>query len=101
MALFSEFRPVLSEIARYLRLLSNNVCKTLSPTAGTSGSITTGYTCIKIIKTNGIGTVTITLPDTTVYSLTSLGDDFSVCGGTLGAFSISSGDGGTWQWYAY
>jgi hypothetical protein len=97
MALYSEFRPVLSEIARYLRFLigGNNI------TSAGTGSIPAGFKSISIIKTStNADSVTLTLLDGTVYTMTELGEGFSdsaSAGSLLPPYT--KGGAGTIKWH--
>jgi hypothetical protein len=100
MALFVEFKPILGEIAKYLRIIANKHSH-VPPTSGTGATIAAGFSTVKIVKTIASGTVTITLPSGSTYVLTRDGEEFFVENGPFGAFSIVGASGGTWKWYAY
>jgi hypothetical protein len=65
-----------------------------------SGNIPAGFRFIKVIKTDGTGTVVLTMSDSSTYTLTASGDIFEIpaTGGVFPAITISSSNGGTWQW---
>jgi hypothetical protein len=110
MANYNEFKPVLGEIARYLRILRDQSCNSnssLSPVAATSAddpyTLPSGYTNLIVTKTNGSGTVEITFPDgSTTYTLTSQGEEFRITGNPkLGSYEIALASGATYKLYAY
>jgi hypothetical protein len=99
MAAFGEFKPVLGEIARYLRMLATRPCCKPVTTAGV-GSIPEGLRSVTITKTSAnTDTTTITLSDASTYALTAQGEVYTIHGindGVLPKFTIA---GGTWKWY--
>jgi hypothetical protein len=98
MALFVEFKPILGEIAKYLRILATRDCCNI-PVAGTS-SVPAGLKTVSITKTSpNTDTVTITFPDGVTYDMTQPGEVFthSADGGRLPAYTVSGT--GTVKWH--
>lgn len=94
MAAFGEFKPILGEIARYLRIISNAQCGTPSQAAATGGTgdVPAGFNTISIAATTA--PATITFINGTTYTLDTVGETikFSAAeGGTLQAFDITAG----------
>ena len=94
MAAFGEFKPILGEIARYLRIISNAQCGTPSTaiTSAGTGNIPAGFSSVTITATTA--PATITFANGTTYSLTTVGESIPISatvGGTLPAFTISGG----------
>jgi hypothetical protein len=101
MALFSEFKPALSEIARYLRMIATKPGCIPTTTAGTAGTIPEGFQTVTIVKTSAnTDTTTITMKDGTTYPLTEKGEVFTdtttIEGGRLPKYTIA---GGTFKWH--
>jgi hypothetical protein len=111
MANFGDFRgsydkmiSLLKQIARSLQCIAceNTGTLTAQTSSAGTGDIDAGFKSIAIVKTNDTGTVTITLSDSSVYTLTEEGEGFSDAsspGFSLPAYDISSADGGTWKWH--
>jgi uncharacterized protein YaiE (UPF0345 family) len=103
MALFVEFKPLLGEIARSLRIISHKGF--VKPTAGTQAlgsplTLAAGFSKIFIKKTNASGTVTITFPDATTFVLTADGEEFEISAERpLGEFEITVASGATYKFY--
>lgn len=94
MAAFGEFKPVLGEMARYLRIISNAQCGTTSPTTTSTGvgDIPAGFNSISILATTVPATVTFS--DGSVYTFDVVGEIISqaaAAGGTLPAYILTSG----------
>lgn len=93
------------EVLKYLRRIADRLCAMTSSngtSAGINTSISSGFKSVSIVKTNGTGTVVITLSDLSTYTLVDFGETFSDAaspGGSLPAYTISSSDGGTWKWH--
>lgn len=103
MANFGDFKGVFNTIISYLKSIDRNTrciaCAGVTPSVGTNTSVPAGASYLRVTKTNGTGTVTITFPDSTVVSLTTNGSVFEIpFTGALPAITIESGDGGTWTW---
>lgn len=101
---FGDLNPVLGKIITLLKQIEHNtacaVCGvTLSPTVEENASIAAGASYVRVTKTNGVGTVDITFPDASVFTLTAQDEFFEIpyTGGILPAITVSSGDGGTWS----
>lgn len=98
MANFGDFKPILGEIARYLRIISNAQCGTPSTaiTSAGTGNIPAGYNSISITAITV--PVTLTLSDGSTYTFAAVGETIvqaAAQGGTLPAYTLS---GGTWKW---
>lgn len=107
MAIIGDLRPFFGEFAHLLRSIKETLCKSNSSTtqivtAGTTGPIPAGFRSITITQTSANpNTVTITLPNATIYTLTELGQSFTNTASgnnTLPAYII--GGTGTFKWYA-
>jgi hypothetical protein len=108
---YGDIRGPLEAILAHLKKIERNtrclVCgSSLASIAGTQAggdplSIIAGYTSLRVTKTNGSGTVTITFPDASTYDLTADGEVFEISGSPLGEFSISTAGGATYKYVAY
>jgi hypothetical protein len=104
MALFVEFKPILGEIARYLRIIATKDC-CRKPTAGTQAlgnplTLSTGFTTLKIKKTIATGTVTVTFPDSSTYVLSADQEELVLeSPSVLGQFSINAAGGATYKFF--
>lgn len=103
MANFGDFKPSFNYIISLLKNIDRNTrcatCASVTPSVGTNTSVPAGASYLRVTKTNGTGTVTITFPDSSVVSLTADGSVFEIpFTGTLPAVTIASGNGGTWTW---
>lgn len=101
MASFGEFRPILGEIAKYLRMIAFRPCVDIVTTGGVNTSIPAGFRSISIIKTSAnTDTTTVTLSDGTTYLITEKGEGFEDAGNENGTrlplYTIS---GGSWKWH--
>lgn len=100
MAAFGEFKPILGEIARYLRIISNAQCGTPSKaiTSTGVGDVPAGFSSVSILATTVPATVTFS--DGSVYTFDVVGEIVSQSasnGGTLPAYILTSG---TVKWIA-
>ena len=101
---FGDLNPVLGKIITLLKQIEHNtscaICFSVSPSSDTSGVVPAGAKYLKVEKTNGVGTVTITFPDSSTYDLTADGQIFEIplSHAKLPEITIASGDGGTWVW---
>lgn len=98
MAAYGEFKPILGEIARYLRIISNAQCGTPSTaiTSAGTGQIPAGFNSVSIVATTV--PVTLTMSDGSTYIFTTAGESIvqtAATGGTLPAYTLV---GGTWKW---
>lgn len=102
MANYGDLRGPLDKMISELKRIASNTskCCSLTPSVGTSAETTANAKYLKVTKTNGTGTVTITFPDASVYTLTASGSSFEIpyTGGKYPSVEIASGDGGTWTW---
>jgi len=105
-AQYGDLRGPLDKIISILkgieRALTCATCRDNVTTAGEDESVPAGLSSVAIVKTNGTGTVTITLSDGSTYDLTVLGEGFTDAAspnGKLPAYTIASGDSGTWKWH--
>lgn len=94
MANFGDFKPVLGEMARSLRIISNAQCGAKSPaiTSTGTGSIPAGYNSISIIATTV--PATITMSDGSIFTFDIVGESIvqsAAEGGSLPAYILSSG----------
>lgn len=100
MAAFGEFKPILGEIARYLRILATRPCCAPVTTSGVSTSIPAGMRSVTITKTSAnTDTTNITLSDGSVYPLVQQFETYTIHGindGVLPKFAIA---GGVWKWF--
>jgi hypothetical protein len=108
MAAIGELKPFLNEIARNLRILVKQACDNDAdndPIAGTSAdnpvTIPAGYQTIVVHKTDASGTVDITFPDGSIYTLHANNEQFTISGSPLGEFTITLASGATYKYYAY
>lgn len=97
---YGEFKPVLGEIARSLRLIANAQCGTASPaiTSAGTGNVPAGFNSVSITALTV--PVTLTLSDSSTYTFTVVGETIvqsAAEGGSLPAYALS---GGTWKWIA-
>lgn len=98
MAAYGEFKPILGEIARYLRIMSNAQCGTPSTaiTSAGTGQIPAGFNSVSIVATSV--PITLTMSDGSTYIFTTVGESIvqtAAIGGSLPAYALS---GGTWKW---
>lgn len=106
-AQFGDLRGPLDKLIalnkRQVDLLACGTCQENVTSAGVDSSIPAGFKSIAIVKTSqDTDTVTITLSDGSTYDLTVLGESFEDAAspnGTLPAYTIATGDGGTWKWH--
>lgn len=95
MAAFGEFKPVLGEIARSLRILVNSTCGSTISTATTStgtGDIPAGFKSISIVATSA--PTEVTFSDGSVYTFDSIGEivaQASESNQVLPAYTLTSG----------
>jgi hypothetical protein len=94
MAAFGEFRPILGEMARYLRIISNAQCGTPSQITltGGTGNIPAGFNSISIVATTV--PATLTYADGSTYTLSVVGESIKLSaseGGTLPAITVTAG----------
>lgn len=101
---FGDIRDTLNTMIKYLKEISrntdNNACCTADVSAGSGTSIPAGFRYVSITQTAG-GTVTITMPNGTVYTLSSAGQSFTLQAPifkNLPAFTIAATGGATWEW---
>jgi hypothetical protein len=101
-AQYGDLRGPLDKMIAELKRISANTskCCNLTPSVGTSENTPADVKYLKVTKTNGTGTVTITFPDATVQTLTASGEVFEIpyTGGKYPSVVIESADGGTWSW---
>lgn len=100
---YGDLKPSLDEISRHLRHIDNyfqDLKQRSSIIAGTDSVVPEGNRYVKITKTNGSGSVVITLPDTSTYTLTAQDEVFEIPNGDDVSINVSTSDGGTWKWYA-
>lgn len=100
---FGDFKPIFGEIARYLRTLvtlAHRQNETPITSSGT-GTIPAGFKSISIVKTSSnADSVTITLSDTSVYTMTESGETFSDSATGSGALpAYTKGGAGTIKWH--
>ena len=94
MAAFGEFKPVLGEIARHLRIISNAQCGTPSNaiTSTGVGDVPAGFSSVSILATTV--PATIDFSDGSTYTFDVVGEIISQAasqGGTLPAYVLTSG----------
>lgn len=94
MAAYGEFKPILGEIARYLRIISNAQCGTPSQAilTGGTGNIPVGFNSIDIVATTV--PATITFADSTTYTFDTVGESTKISaaiGGILPPITLSAG----------
>jgi hypothetical protein len=95
MAAFGEFKPILGEIARYLRIISNAQCGTATSTTITSagtGDVPAGFDSISIIATTA--PTVVTLSDGSTYTFDVVGEIIAQAasnGEKLPAYTLTSG----------
>jgi len=106
MANYFEFKPVLTEIARYLRLIATkDCCSSTSVSSGTEATVnpltlSSGFTTLSIKKVGATGTVEVTFPDSSVYVLSADGEEFVLNSKSpLGEFTIEALTGATYKYY--
>lgn len=99
MAVIGELRPFFGEIARLLRQIAGSTCSGTATTTAGTGSIPAGFKSVSIVKTSSnLDTVTLTLSDTSVYTMVELGEVFvDASNGTLPAYT--KGGAGTIKWH--
>lgn len=102
MANYFEFKPILGEIARYLRILTTKDCCNTPPvTSAGTGNVPAGFKSVAIVKTSTSADSTIiTLSDGSTYTMTEQGEVFSdaaLDGQTLPAYTITGA--GTIKWH--
>lgn len=94
MAAYGEFKPILGEIARYLRIISNAQCGTPATaiTSAGTGSIPAGYNSVSIVASTV--PAVITFSDGSTYTFTVVGESIvqtAAQGGQLPAYTLTSG----------
>jgi len=94
MASYGELKPVLTEQARYLRLIANAQCGSKSPatTSAGTGNIPAGYNSISIVATTVPATVTFS--DGSTFTFDVIGESIvqtAAEGGTLPAYTLTAG----------
>ena len=101
---YGDLHGPLGEIIRLLKSVDrhtdNNACCVATTSAGTNTSVPAGFRVLTIEQT-GAGTVIITMSDGTIYTLSGVGQTYSVSAPifkSLPAFAISATGGATWQW---
>lgn len=92
MALYSEFRPTLGEIAKYLRhIAGSSSCRSVTPSAGTTSPIPAGFNNLVITAS---AATTLTFPDSSTYVM-AVNEVVRLEGGTLPQITAA----GTFKWY--
>lgn len=83
------------------RLLGCSTCRTNTTSAGVNVDVPAGFKSVTITKTNGTGTVVITLSDNSTYTLTANGESFTdtLNNGVLPLYDVATSDGATWKWH--
>jgi len=104
---FGDLRPSLKYITDLLKRIDRNTnCAAcgngaVGTTAGT-GDVPAGLRSFSLVKTSGSGSVTITMSDSTTYSLTEQGEVFieaASAGGKLPDYAVVGSGGATWKWH--
>ena len=105
MALIGDLKPYFGEISRLLRSIANALCRQITPiqqtTSAGTGSIPAGFKSVAIAKTSSnADTVTLTLSDGSVYTMTELGEIF-VDSASVSSFlpAYTKGGAGTIKWH--
>jgi hypothetical protein len=99
MASFGELRPVLSEMARSLRLIAKSQCGAENPAITSAGvaDVPAGFKSVSITAT--ALPVTMLLSDGSSYAFSTVGETITQSaadGGSLPAYDLSGA--GTWKW---
>lgn len=99
---YGDIRDDLHSILQYLKNIDRNTkdfCCDRIPGAGTGTSVPAGYKSIQITQTSASGTVVITMPDSSTYTLAGQNQSINLpFGGPLPAITVSSSNGATWSW---
>ena len=104
---FGDLRPVLDFIITQNKKIEYNTSHSENkPTGLLSGVdavhvVAAGYSKLVVTKTNSSGTVVVTFPDTSTYTLTATGEVFTIEGHFLGAYTITGAGGAIYKYYAF
>jgi hypothetical protein len=99
-----DFKAVMGTVIAYLKEIArntnNNACCTATVSAGSGTSVPAGFNYVSITQT-AAGIIAITMPNGTVYTLSAVGQSFTLqtpIYSSLPAFAVSAGGGATWEW---